>query len=111
LQNDPDMRFKEDFCNAVGAHPAGLSRWVKGTASPTLEHIAMLCIQFNANPTYLILGRGEMFGTKKADSGAINKIESRLIELENMVRNSQNKPGTKTRNKAVKTVKKRSVQK
>jgi transcriptional regulator with XRE-family HTH domain len=84
------VQTRKEFAEHIGTTNQFISRWSSGEANCTVENIAIACKKFRINPTYLILGQGEMF-TAGANKESVKVGESILTM-------SKEKPVTKTRN-------------
>jgi transcriptional regulator with XRE-family HTH domain len=78
IASDPQVKNQEQFAKAIGIVKQALSRWKSGQANSTLENVAQVCHRFKVNPSYLIMGVGDVFLYSESK---VN-IEHRVAELQ-----------------------------
>ena len=66
MSEDPEIRSRNAFALRIGTTKVTVYRWENDTGSPTVDNIVNLCVEFGVSPSYLLLGKGDMFG-KEAD--------------------------------------------
>lgn len=81
-------RFKNyiDISNLITGSPNTIVYWRSGSRAVTVEALGKLCELLNANPAYLLTGKGDMFGNNTTET----TLERRLKALENDVLELQN---------------------
>jgi transcriptional regulator with XRE-family HTH domain len=80
-----------EFATAIGASPATITRITSGKKigdtwrriNPTAPLIAEICLVYNVNANWLLLGRGDMFMTEHSEPSAEEKRARQLAEVRN----------------------------
>ena len=62
-----DVHSKVDFADYIGIQHQNLAKIEAGDRYPTVEALCNACIHFQVDPSWLLLGTGEMFTTKKEE--------------------------------------------
>jgi transcriptional regulator with XRE-family HTH domain len=81
-------RFKNyiDISNLLTGSPNTVTYWRNGKRAVTVEALGKLVELLNANPVYLLTGKGDLFNVASTDT----LIERRLKALEQAVNELQN---------------------
>lgn len=51
---------RDEFARIVSVHPQTLARWEKDETRPDSDVLHKICVHFNINPVWLLMGHGEM---------------------------------------------------
>lgn len=85
IKNDKLSNGKIDtvkaFAESIGQSPQNVSMFSKKGRHVGTAIIIETCLKYRVNPTYLILGEGEMFLSNDL-TGRVNDLEKRVRKLE-----------------------------
>lgn len=80
---------KVSFCEKIGEFQQSITKLENGTRYPTIDNLVNACIVFKINPSWLLLGRGEMFGTGNEGDAGIEALVDRLEKVERILDNAK----------------------
>lgn len=72
---------RQAFAESIGQSPQNFAKLNNNGQHVSMSIIAEVCRKYRVNPTYLILGEGDMFLSDDL-RGKITEIEKRLLRLE-----------------------------
>lgn len=86
--NRGDITTVAAFAESIGQFPQNISKFNNNEKQVTLQMLIDICMKYKVNPTFIVLGKGEMFLRDDASylgdtlEKNIKSLERRVKELE-----------------------------
>jgi hypothetical protein len=81
MMSNRAVRTRKAWGERIHTDPSRINSWENMNGHPTVENLVDMCKEFSISPDWLLLGKGEMFGSAEIIK-RIEDLETRVADVE-----------------------------
>ena len=90
MMSNRSVRSRKAFGERITVDPSRINSWENMKGYPTIENLVDMCKEYSLSPDWLLLGKGEMFGSAEIIK-RLEEVEKRISDVEMILNVRQQK--------------------